>query len=140
MDTTFTTPDFLSKEAFAYWDTLSKTSLERGKELEALNLKLLDKLVKKQAELFDSAMSASNKVASLLGEGKLMPELVSEQSRLTAEFGNKVLAVTRETGEILAASQEEYRNWFEQSFKALTEQAQQAAASAFKPASFFKAA
>ncbi|MGD9601919.1 MAG: TIGR01841 family phasin [Gammaproteobacteria bacterium] len=139
MDTTFTTPDFLSKDAMAYWDTLSRMSMERGKELEALNLKLLDKLVKKQAKLFDSAVSAGNKVAALVSEGKQMPELIAEQSRLTAEFGSKLLAVTRETGEILVSSQEDYRNWFEQGFKTLTEQAQSAATS-FNPASFFKAA
>lgn len=139
MDTTFTTPDFLSKDAMAYWDALSRMSMERGKELEALNLKLLDKLVKKQAELFDSAVSAGNKVAALVSEGKQMPELIAEQSRLTAEFGSKLLAVTRETGEILVSSQEDYRNWFEQGFKTLTEQAQSAVTS-FNPASFFKAA
>lgn len=139
MDSTFNVPNFLSSDSFAYWDTLSKASLESSKQLESLNMKLAEKLMKKQAELFNTAVTAGNQVIAMFSEGKALPEILADQGKLTTELGNKWLAVTRETGEILAASQEEYRTWFEQGFKRMTEQAQ-AAASTFVPAGVRKAA
>ena len=139
MDTTFTAPNFMSTEALAYWDNLSKASVESSKQLESLNMKLAEKLMKKQAELFSTAVAATNQVFALFSEGKALPEILAEQGKLTTELGNKMFAFTREAGEILTASQEEYRAWFEQGFKALTEQTQ-AVATAFTPAATRKAA
>lgn len=139
MDSTFTAPNFLSSESLAYWDTFSKASVESSKQLESLNMKLVEKLMKKQADLFNTAVNASNQAVALMGEGKGLPEILAAQGKLTTEFGNKLFAITREAGEILVASQEEYRQWFEQGFKTMTEQAQ-AAKNALVPASVSKAA
>lgn len=139
MDSTFTVPNFLSNHSFAFWDTLSKVSVEHSKQLESLNMKLAEKLMKKQAEFFNTAVAAGNQVMALYGESKTLPEILAEQGKLTTELGNKMLAVTREAGEILAASGEDYRAWFEQGFKRMTEQGQ-AAAGEFVPASIRKAA
>jgi phasin family protein len=139
METNFTAPNFFSADALAYWDSLTKASVASSKQLESLNMKLTEKLMQKQTELFNSAVNAGNQALALLGEGKALPEILAEQGKLTTDFGNKLFAYTREASEIIVASQAEYRSWFEQGFKNLTEKAQ-AAASALTPATLRKAA
>ena len=120
----------------AQWENFTKSALETSKELEALNMKLIEQLSQKQVELLTSALDVGNKWASSFGEFKGVPELVAAQNKLASEYGSKVMAVSKETTELLTASRDGYKSWFEKGFKVLTEQT----AAVTKPVSVRKAA
>jgi len=106
------------------WDSFMKTALDSGKALEALNLKLLEQLSKKQMELAASAFEASNKWTAAISEVKALPELIALQSKLASEYSAKVIAAARETADLLTASRDEYKVWFEKGFQIITAQAE----------------
>ncbi len=106
------------------WDAFMKTALDSGKALEALNLKLIEQLSKKQMELASSAFEASNKWAAAMGEVKALPELFALQSKLASEYSAKMIAAARETADLLTASRDEYKVWFEKGFQVISAQAE----------------
>ena len=119
------------------WDSVMKSATESGKALEAINLKLVEQLTKKQVELVTSAFETSNKWVSSFGEIKALPELFTLQSKLASDYSAKVVATARETADLLATSREEYKVWFEKGFQTLSAQAE---AVVPKPATSRKAA
>ncbi len=123
MNTNYSFPNFFSSEPFGCWDGLTKASVENSKQLETLNVKLTEKLVKKQTAFFDKAVAASHQIVAMLSEKKALSEVITAQRELAAEFSNSLLALTRETSEIIVESQEEYRHWFEQGLKNLMSKA-----------------
>jgi phasin family protein len=118
----------MDQNVFAQWESTTKTVVESGKRLEALNLKLVEKLLHKQLELINGAVDIGSRAMALYGEGKALPEILAEQTRLATEYGNKWLAATRELTEIVAATRGDYSEWFEEGMKTFTEQAREAGA------------
>ena len=106
------------------WDSVLKSAMDSGKALEALNLKLVEQITKKQVDLVTSAFETTNKWVSSFGEFKGLPELVTVQSKLASEYSAKIVATARETADLLASSREEYKVWFEKGFQSLTSQAE----------------
>ncbi|MBI2800579.1 MAG: TIGR01841 family phasin [Gammaproteobacteria bacterium] len=113
----------MENNLIAQWESLAKSTVESSKRLEALNLKLAERLLKKQLELASYAVDATNHVVALLGEGKALPEILAEQAKLASDYGKRVVATTKEATDILTSSRTEYRAWFEHGVKAFGEQA-----------------
>lgn len=118
------------------WESLAKSAFDSTKELETLNLKLFEQLSQKQVDLLTGAVEVGNKWMSAFGESKGVSELVAAQSKLASEYGNKVLNLSKETSELLTASRDDYKAWFEKGFKLWTEQT----AAVTRPVSVRKAA
>lgn len=118
------------------WESFAKSAFDTTKELETLNMKLFEQLSQKQVELLTSAFEIGNKWMSSFGEFKGVPELVAAQTKLASDYGSKVVATSKEATELLTASREDYKSWFEKSFKVLTEQT----VAVTKPVSVRKAA
>lgn len=118
------------------WESLAKSALDTSKELEALNLKLVEQISQKQVELLTSAFETGNKWMSSFGEYKALPELIAAQSKLASEYGSKLMSASKDTADLLSASREEYKAWFEKGFKYLSDQT----ASAIKPVAVRKVA
>lgn len=134
MESMFTAPNFLTSNLFGDLEGFRKFSADSAKRLEGLNLKLAENLLKKQAELVSAAMDAGNRAAALYGKSKALPELMTEQAKLASDYGNRLFMLAQETGAVLADSQGEFRSWFEEGCKSLTEQ-WQCAAPEFVPVS-----
>ena len=109
----------------AHCESLVKSAVDSSKQLQALNLKLAEKLLKKHLELVNGAVDASNRVVTLLGEGKALPEILAAQAKLASEYGNRVFATTKEVSELFAASQSDYRAWLEQGVKTFSAQSRE---------------
>jgi phasin family protein len=121
---------------FAHWESFAKSAVDTGKELEALNLKLVEQISQKQVELLTGAFDISNKWVSSFGEMKDVPAMISAQSKLASDYGSKVMAASKETTELLTAARDDYKAWFEKGVKLLTEQT----AAVTKPVSVRKVA
>jgi phasin family protein len=122
---------------FAQWESFTKSAVDSGKELEALNMKLVEQVTQKQMELLSSALETGNQWFSTFGEHKALPELIAAQSKLASDYSSKLLAASRETGDLLTASRDDYKAWFEKMMKLLSEQT---AAATAKPVAVRKAA
>ena len=120
----------------AQWESFAKSAFDTTKELETLNMKLFEQLSQKQVDLLSGAVELGNKWVSNFGEYRGVPELIAAQSKLASEYGSKVLSVSKETTDLLSASREDYKAWFEKGFKLWTEQS----AAVTKPVSVRKAA
>ena len=107
----------------AQWESFAKSAFDSTKELETLNLKLFEQLSQKQMDLLTGAVELGNKWVSNFGEYKGVSEIVAAQSKLASEYGSKVLSVSKDTTDLLNASREDYKVWFEKGFKLWTEQA-----------------
>lgn len=118
----------------AQWESFAKSAFDSTKELETLNLKLFEQLSQKQTDLLTGAVELGNKWVSNFGEYKGVSEIVAAQSKLASEYGSKVLSVSKDTTDLLNASREDYKVWFEKGFKLWTEQ------SAARPVTVRKAA
>jgi len=125
------------EHVMAQWDSVIKSATESGKALEAINLKLVEQLTKKQVDLVACAFETSNKWVSSFGESKALPELMSVQSKLASEYSAKFVATVRETADLLASSRDEYKVWLEKGSQTFSAQAEAVAA---KPATNRKAA
>lgn len=120
----------------AQWESFAKSTFDRTKELETLNLKLFEQLSQKQVDLLTGVVELGNKWVSSFGESKGVSELVTAQSKLASDYGSKVLSVSKEAGDLLSASRDDYKAWFEKGFKLWTEQT----AAVARPVSVRKAA
>jgi phasin family protein len=103
-------------------EALTKASLEATKTLGALNYKLADKLVAKQFEILGLAADTGSRATGAFRQGKRVTEFLAEQTKLANEYGQKLSAAARETGEILTSGAKEYRAWLQESFKTLSTQ------------------
>lgn len=110
-------------QVLTQWDTFMKSATDSSKALEALNLKIVEQLSKKQIELMTAAFETSNKWVSSFNEHKALPELVTAQSKLVSDYNAKVVAAARETADLLTASRDELKAWFEKSFQVISTQA-----------------
>lgn len=108
------------EHALTQWDTYMKAALDSGKALEALNAKLVEQLSKKQMELASSAFEATNKLVAAISEAKALPELISLQGKLATEYSAKLMAAARDTADLLAASRDDYKAWFEKGFQTIS--------------------
>jgi len=122
---------------FAQWESFTKSAIDSGKELEALNLQLVEQLSEKQMELLTTAMEVGNKWFSSFSEHQALPEMLAAQGKLASEYSNKLMSVSKEATDLLSASREGYKGWFEKNVKLLSEQT---TAATIKPVPVRKAA
>lgn len=98
---------------FENWQDYGKNAMAAAKELETINTELLQQLTNKQLELTNTAIEAGTRYWQTLGDVKAYPELLSDNTRMAAEFNEKLMETTRETADILAQSRESYQSWLE---------------------------
>jgi len=115
----------MENSAFGQFNTFGKTAMASAKELETINLKLVEKLTAKNMELFNSAVEMNNKFVTLLGQPAGIQELMNEQLKLASEYNGKVITTMKEAAEIVVESQDEYKAWFESGLKTATQAAQE---------------
>jgi hypothetical protein len=112
---------------FTQWESLTKSALESGKELEALNTRLVEQVTRKQMELLTGAIEIGNQWLGSFGENKALPELLATQTRLASDYGQKLMTASRDTGDLFVASRDDYKAWFEKTLKLWSEQGSAAA-------------
>ncbi len=101
-------------------EAYSKAAINSGKELEALNTRLIDGLTQKQMELVNSLMDSGNQFVSMMGDAKSYPVLWSEQVKFFRDYNEKLLAATKDAVQIVADSRGEYQAWMQKGVETLT--------------------
>ena len=102
------------------WQEYGKNALAAAKELEVINTQVFEKITGKQMELANAAFEAGTKYFSALGEVKGPQDLLSEQTKLAAQFNEKIMEAARTTADILTETREAYQAWMEKGLKAVS--------------------
>ncbi len=101
------------------WQDYGKNAMAAAKELEVINTQVIEKITGKQMELANAAFEAGTKYLSSLGEIKGPQDLLAEQTKLAAQFNEKIMEAARTTADILTETREAYQAWMEKGLKAV---------------------
>jgi len=96
------------------------------RKLAELNLSTWDKLVAKQLEMMGLCFEAGSKQFASLQEAKGADEVLSKQTVMARECGEKLMAKNREMVELLTSTRDQYAQWVEASVSQVKEQVAQA--------------
>ena len=107
----------MSTETIEQWGKFSQVALDSLKELTVINAKLVERLSEQQFELAGLALEAGLKGATLAVAAPAYKELVSGQSALAGEYGEKVLGIVRKTTGVIAEARDQYSAWTEGRWK-----------------------
>lgn len=122
------------ENVFEQFNPFGNSAMDSAKELEAINVKLFEKLTAKNMELFNSGVALNNKFIALMGQPAGMQDMLNEQVKLGGEFNGKLISTVKEAAEIVVDAQQDYKDWMQQGFQAASPVA------AKKPATRKKAA
>ena len=114
-------------KAFEQFNSFGKAAMDSAKELETINVRLAEKLTRKNMELFNSAMDVNNRFVATFGKPTDIKAMFDEQMKLASEYNGKVIATMKETMELLAESKDDYQAWFEAGIQTATDAAQEIA-------------
>ncbi|MEM7543598.1 MAG: phasin family protein [Pseudomonadota bacterium] len=103
------------------WQTFTESTTEAYKDLEALNMGVLEKLTGKQIEFATFAFETTNRSLSAATESSDYQAMLATQTKLGNELNEKFIAATKETADIIAESREAYQGWLENEVKRWSE-------------------
>lgn len=94
---------------WANYQTALKSALNGFQQFEAINTKLTEKFMQKNAAFFNSAVATSNQMFALYSDGKALPEALNEHAKVATEFTAQIFDYWREAGELFTSVGDEYR-------------------------------
>lgn len=103
-----------------FFNTLSGNghlAYESFQELGAINTKALNKLAEIQLNFARLGIESTMEQARLLADVGNYEDLLSAETDLASEYGDKVMALTLETTELVTASRDELMAWVEKRFE-----------------------
>lgn len=113
----------MQNEIFEQFTQASKASYETFQQLGNINSKALQKLTELQFSVATLGIESSVEQAKLLSSTNNYKDLVSAESELASDYGNKLVDLTKQTAAVLNESGEEVMAWFEKSAETLTDTA-----------------
>lgn len=104
-----------------------KTTYDSLQQLGAINSKALQKLTELQFNFATLGIESSVEQAKLLSSTTNYKDLLSAESHLANDYGNKMLDLAKQTTAVLNESSEEVVAWFEKNVEAFSETAKSTA-------------
>lgn len=101
-----------------FFDTLkmpAPVSYESLQELGSLQVRVVRKLAALQIDFATLGMQGTLEQAQTIGKVNSIGDLLSAQSRLASSMGDRLMEITREAGDLLTESHEEFIGWVKQS-------------------------
>ena len=106
----------MNSEFFSTLPATGTLAYESMQELGAINSKALNKLAEIQLNFTRLGIESSMQQARLLSDIGSYEDLFSAESELASEYGDKMMALTMETTEVMTASRDELFAWVEKAF------------------------
>ncbi len=95
------------------WTSLGNNAYSSFKELSEIGTKATEKLAEQQLGLLSTVMDTGVKHLTLYSESKGYKDLLSDFTKLSTEYNDKLLDALRKTSEILTESKDELTLWAE---------------------------
>lgn len=113
----------MQNEIFEQFTQAGKASYETFQQLGNINSKALQKLTELQFSVATLGIESSVEQAKLLSSTNNYKDLISAESELASDYGNKLVDLTKQTAAVLNESGEEVMAWFEKSAETMTDTA-----------------
>lgn len=103
----------MKNDMFEQFTKLNKTAAESLKALTDINVKAFKALTEKQYEIFNIYLDAGSQQVALASEANELDKLISAQTKLARDTGEKVVAVATSSQEIANTYKTELTSWVE---------------------------
>jgi phasin family protein len=110
-----------ANEGFEMFNDLGSKGYESARQLGELNLRAMEKLVTRQMDAVNLVMESGLRQVQLATEAKGYSDLVKGQLELAKELGERVMEESRSNVKLASDTRDEYRVWFEQNVKTVSE-------------------
>ena len=109
----------MQKQILSSIEKFNKSMIDSAKALGEINLRTLERLTERQIEVTSDYLDGGIKQLKLVGEGKDPQGVLSAQSKLATEYGEKFVEHAKKTAEIFAETKAELTDWVEEGMKAV---------------------
>jgi len=107
----------MTNEFFSTLSGNGQVAYQSIQELGAINSRVLNKLAEIQFNFAKLGIESSVEQARLLADISSYEDLLSAETDLASEYGDKVMALTLETTEIMSMSRDALIGWVEKQFE-----------------------
>jgi phasin family protein len=107
----------MTNEFFSTLSGNGQVAYQSIQELGAINSRALNKLAEIQFNFAKLGLESSMEQARLLADISSFEDLLSAESDLANEYGDKMMALTLETTEVMSTSRDELIAWVEKQFE-----------------------
>jgi phasin family protein len=101
----------MTNQAFDEWMKLSKSAVEPMMKLNALTVDAMEQVARQQLDVARDYLDLGTKQAHILGSSQSPEQLVAEQGKLVAEFGERLVSRAQEFVKIASQTQEAVASW-----------------------------
>ncbi len=112
-----------AKENLELLKDLSATGYESMRTLNELNLRTWEKLANRQLETFSLLLETGAQLFKLTSETRDIKELISGEVELAKQFGETIVAKSRENLKVANELRDEYSAWIESGVSTITAKA-----------------
>ena len=107
----------MTNEFFSTLSGNGQVAYQSIQELGAINSRALNKLAEIQFNFAKLGLESSMEQARLLADISNYEDILSAGTDLASEYGDKMMALTLETTEVMSASRDELIAWVEKQFE-----------------------
>jgi phasin family protein len=122
----------MDKDVFDEWRKLSKNAVEPMMRLNEITVRAMDRVARQQLDAAHDYLDLGTKQATIMSGAESPEDLLSEQTKLVSEFGQRMINRAQEFAKIAAETQEAVAQWSEKSTKRAEESAKMAQGSVKK--------
>ncbi|MEJ2760373.1 MAG: phasin family protein [Gammaproteobacteria bacterium] len=107
----------MSNDIFTTMTGSSSLAYESMQELGAINSKTISRLAEIQLDFARLGLESSMEQAKLLTDAGSYENLMAAESDLASRYGDRIMALARETTEVMTESRDEFVEWLEKRFE-----------------------
>lgn len=100
-------------------EKFNQSMIDSAKALGDIQIRTLERLTERQIEMASDYLDSGMKQFKLVGESKDPQGVLSAQSKLATEYGEKFVEHAKKTAEIFAETKSELTGWVEEGMKAV---------------------
>jgi len=109
----------MQKQILNSIEKFNKSMIGSVKTLGEINMRTLERLTERQIEVASDYLDGGMKQIKLASESKDPQGVLSAQSKLATEYGEKFVEHAKKTAEIFAETKAELAGWIEDGMKAI---------------------
>jgi phasin family protein len=116
----------MNKDVFDEWRKLSKNAVAPMMRLNEITVGAMERVARQQLDVARDYLDLGTKQATIMSGAQSPEGLLSEQTKLVSEFGERMINRAQEFAKIAAETQQAVAQWAEKSSKRAEEPAKKA--------------
>jgi phasin family protein len=113
----------MNKGVFDEWMKLSKNAVEPMMRLNEITVQAMERVARQQLDVARDYLDLGTKQATIMSGAESPEDLLSEQTKLVSEFGERLTNRAQEFAKIATETQQAVTQWAEKSAKRAEESA-----------------